>query len=318
MSTDYIVFIHGVNVRDQKIYENQANEMFKIISANINNPARSLKLVTLFWGNVADNSTRTLRNELETSPQWDKFWFKDLRTDQFLPFVGDAALYLSRFISSEIVQQIANQAVKKIGLSLEQLASLPDSNKGDRLHLVTHSWGTVVLFDILFASRWDNDIAEKNSRQLVENIRRGFFGVGIGVEKDYGIPLASIHTMGSPIALFSLINIGGQSSFDFTPKLKEFLEALQKKTNKPLPWKNYAHPGDPIAYPLERIVPIVLSDLKEDLVDIEDIITPTNWFGNWLGKSILPVINGGKAHGSYWTERKVAQTIGSVIRSTQS
>ena len=62
----------------------------------------------------------------------------------------------------------------------------------------------------------------------------------------------------------------------------------------------------------------MLSDLKEDLVDIEDIITPTNWFGNWLGKSILPVINGGKAHGSYWTERKVAQTIGSVIRSTQS
>ncbi|WP_271253978.1 hypothetical protein [Pseudanabaena sp. Chao 1811] len=318
MSTDYIVFIHGVNVRDEEAYKKQANQMFQKISDTINNPSRTLKLVTLFWGDVARLSTNTLLNDLQASPQYDKFWFKNLRNDQFLPFVGDAALYLSRFVSSEIVQKIAVQAIKGIGLSLEELASLPDSNKGDRLHLVTHSWGTVVLFDILFASRWDNDIAEKNSRQLVENIRRGFFGVGTGEEKNYGIPLASIHTMGSPIALFNLINIGSQSSFDFTPKLKEFLEALQTKTNKPLPWKNYAHPGDPIAYPLESIIPKLLLDPKENLVDIEDIMSPTSWLGNLAGQSILPIINGGTAHGSYWTETKVAKKIGEVIRSTQN
>ncbi|OYQ64422.1 hypothetical protein B9G53_12010 [Pseudanabaena sp. SR411] len=315
MSTDYIVFIHGVNVRNKEDYEKQVNQMFQKIKDKINNPSRTLKPVTLFWGNVADSSTRSLRHELESSAQWDKFWFKKLRTDQFLPFVGDAALYLSRFVSSEIVRQIADQAICQIGLSLEQLTDLPD--KGDRLHLVTHSWGTVVLFDILFASRWDNNTVDDQSRQLVENIRRGFFGVGAGEEKSYGIPLASIHTMGSPIALFNLINIGRQSSFDFTPKLKEFLEALHSTTNKPLPWKNYAHPGDPIAYPLESIIPTLLSNLDENLVDIEDIMSPTSWLGNLAGQSILPVINGGTAHGSYWTERKVAKKIGEVIRSTQ-
>lgn len=316
MSTDYIIFIHGVDVRDEAAYKEQANQMFQKIEATINNPSRTLKLVTLFWGNVARRSTDTLLNDLQASPQWDKFWFKKLRTDRFLPFVGDAALYLSRFVSSEIVRQIADQAIWQIGLTLEQLTNLPD--KGDRLHLVTHSWGTVVLFDILFASRWDNNTVDDESRQLVENIRRGFFGVGIGEEKKYGIPLASIHTMGSPIALFNLINIGRQSSFDFTPKLKEFLEALQIQTKKPLPWKNYAHPGDPIAYPLESIIPTLLSNPDEDLVDIEDIMSPTSWLGNLAGQSILPVINGGTAHGSYWTERKVAKKIGEVIRSTQN
>ena len=179
-----------------------------------------------------------------------------------------------------------------------------------------------MLFDILFAHRWDNDTVSDESRQLVENIRHGFFGVGIGKEKKYGIPLASIHTMGSPIALFNLINIGSESSFDFTPKLREFLEALQTETTKPLPWKNYAHPGDPIAYPLEGIISSLLSKPYEKLVpdkklvDIEDVMSSTFWPGNLAG--ILPVINGGKAHGSYWTDAEVAKKIGEVIRSTQN
>ena len=265
MPTDYILFIHGVNERyeedyfvknrSKKGYKTKAKEMFEVIESNIvGESSRTCKFVPLFWGDVAEESTGRLRGQLEASDQWKNFWFKELRTKQFLPFVGDAASYLSRFVSSEIVQQIADQAIKGIGLSLEALTSLPPSNKEDRLHLVTHSWGTVVLFDILFAHRWDNDTVSDKSRQLVENIRHGFFGVGIGEEKEYGIPLASIHTMGSPIALFNLINISSESSFDFTPKLREFLEKLQTKTTKPLPWKNYAHPGDPIAYPLEGII----------------------------------------------------------------
>jgi len=266
----------------------------------------------LFWGDVAEESTGLLRCQLEASDQWKNFWFKELRTKQFLPFVGDAASYLSRGISSKIVGQIANQALQGIGASFEELVPLQSSKKEDRLHLVTHSWGTVILFDVLFASRWNEDVVDIDSRTLVENIRHGFFGVGIGEEKEYGIPLASIHTMGSPIALFNLINISRGRSFDFTPKLKEFLETLQERTKKPLPWKNYVHPGDPIAYPLEGIMPSLLSDPNEILVDIEDIMSPTSWLGNLARQSILPVINGGTAHGSYWTERKVAKRIGEV------
>ena len=329
MSTDYIVFIHGVNVRNEAAYNKQANAMFQNIKASINDSSQTLKPVILYWGNVGQDSTNTLLKGLELSPQWEEFWFKDLRTTQFLPFVGDAALYLSRTVSKAIVEQLTEQAIKQIGLSLEQLKNPPE---GDRLHLVTHSWGTVVLFDILFSSRWEEDAVTPQIRQLIENMRRGFFGVGTDSEKEFGIPLASIHTMGSPIALFNLINIQGGNSFNLTPKLKEFLEKLQEKLKKPLPWKNYAHPGDPIAYHLKGVVPLFL-DLAKDqyIVSVEDVMSPSSWIGRLFGKyspfkvlgksfltfvPILPIINGGKAHGSYWAERKVAQMIGNVIQST--
>lgn len=314
MSTDYILFIHGVNVRNEEAYRAEANDMFQRIKATIKKPSRTLKPVILYWGNVGEGSTNALRKGLESSSKWDEFWFRNLRTQQVFPFVGDAALYLSRFISSEIVKQITDQAIDQIGLSIEELKDPPED---DRFHLVTHSWGTIVLFDILFASRWQDPDLPEEPRTLIENIRRGFFGVGTDVEKGYGIPLASIHTMGSPIALFNLVNINGPSSFDLTPKLKEFLEALQNKMKKPLPWKNYAHPGDPIAYPLEGVLPLFLElESAQNLVNIEDIMSPSGWMGKVFSQSTLSIINGGKAHGSYWTEQKVAQAIGNVIRST--
>jgi hypothetical protein len=315
MATDYIIFIHGVKVRSQEGFEQQAKAMFQRISAGVNNPNRTLKPVVLFWGNVGQQPTETVLSALTTSPQWKNFWFQELRTTEILPFVGDAALYLSRFVSSAIVKQITDQAIHQIGLTLEQLKNPPNSD--DRLHLVTHSWGTVVLFDILFATRWEDPDLPEETRQQIENVRRGFFGVGTATEKQYGIPLASIHTMGSPIALFNLVNINGPSSFNLSPKLKEFLEALQARTLKVLPWRNYAHPGDPIAYPLEGVIPLLLGQ-ERSLVNIEDIMSPTSWLGGLFSQNILSIVNGGKAHGSYWTEPKVAQAIGKVIRTTQN
>ncbi|WP_019501673.1 hypothetical protein [Pseudanabaena sp. PCC 6802] len=317
MTTDYIIFIHGVNVRDRRAYEIQADRMFQNIKAAVNNPSRTLKPVILFWGDIAADSVITLHDGLESSSKWKEFWFKDLRNEQVLPFVGDAAMYLSRFVSSKIVQQITTQALDQIGLSVEELKNPP---KEDRLHLVTHSWGTVIFFDILFASRWEDPepLVSKDTRNQIEHIRRGFFGIGGSEEeKGYGIPLASIHTMGSPIALFNLVNIQGARSFNFTPKLKELLAALKDRLGKPLLWKNYAHPGDPIAYPLEGLIPLFFAK-TQDLVQVEDVMSPTSWIGQAFGQSILSIVNGGTAHGSYWTERKVAQMIGNVIRSTQN
>jgi hypothetical protein len=42
-------------------------------------------------------------------------------------------------------------------------------------------------------------------------------------------------------------------------------------------------------------------------------MSPSSWIGELFVQSILPVIKGGKTHGSYWTEHKVAQMIGKVI-----
>ncbi len=306
MSTDYILFIHGVNVRKKEDYEKQVKEMFKKIQTSVGNSSRTLKSIPLFWGDIAQGSTSVLQEGLEASPKWSEFWFQDLRSKQVIPFVGDAAMYLSRFVSSKIVQRITDQAIQEIKNPLE----------GDRLHLVTHSWGTVILFDILFAPRWD-DAEPIEIRELVKNVRRAIFGIGENeVERNQGIPLASIHTMGSPIALFNLVNIQEGKAFNLTPKLKEFLESLHQKMKKPLPWRNYAHAGDPIAYPLEGMMPLFL-DQARNLVDIKDVMSPTG-IGRLFGQTILPIINGGNAHGSYWKETKVAQQIGDIIGQTQN
>ena len=315
MATDYILFIHGVNTRSETSFRQAAQKAFERIQSSIKDSSRVLKPVYLFWGDVGEAGTNRLLEGLKASPSWNQFWFQNFRTEQILPFVGDAALYLSRTVSAQIVHQITNQAIDQMGFALEDLKTLESD---DRLHLVTHSWGTVILFDILFAPRWDAEDLPAETRQTVQNIRAGFFGLGSASERKFGIPIASIHTMGSPIALFNLINLNQGHNFDLTSNLKLMLESLYSKTNgKPLPWRNYAHPADPIAYPLEGVMPLFLRE-DTNKVQTQDIMTANNPLMQPFSQSLLPLVNGGKAHGSYWMSQKVADTIAQVIASTGS
>jgi hypothetical protein len=318
MQTDYVLFIHGVNTRSEKGFQRDAQCLFDRIKASVGSSSRKLKPIYLFWGNVNEEVTSLLLEGLQASPKWSDFWFQKLRTQQILPFVGDAALYLSRHISANLVRQISDQALKQIGLTLDELKASPSSEQlqGDRIHLVTHSWGTVILFDILFAPRWEAAEVEPETRQNIENIRTGFFGLGFQENQQFGIPIASIHTMGSPISLFSLVNAGGGRSFNLTPKLKELLESLYKqRQSNPLPWRNYAHPGDPIAYPLAGVLPLLLEGAT-DTVRIEDIVTPANFLMKPFSQTMLPLINGGDAHGSYWKSKEVATAIAQTIQTS--
>jgi hypothetical protein len=316
MATDYILFIHGVNTRSEKMFKQAAETLFTRIQSSIKDSSRVLKPVYLFWGDVGKKGTNSLLEGLQASPNWNQFWFQGFRTEQIVPFVGDAALYLSRGVSGRIVHQITGQALDQMGFGLEDLKQPLRGN--DRLHLVTHSWGTVILFDILFAPRWDAEDLDAAIRQNVQNIRTGFFGVGSESDRNFGIPVASIHTMGSPISLFNLINLDEAHNFNLTPNLKQMLESVYKGTNgKPLPWRNFAHPADPIAFPLEGVMPQLLGD-DSNKVQIEDVMTASSPLMQPFSQSLLPLVNGGKAHGSYWTSQKVAKTIAGVIASTRS
>jgi hypothetical protein len=56
MATDYVLFIHGVNTREEREQPEYADELFQKIEQEIkNNPAnngRNLKQVALYWGDV--------------------------------------------------------------------------------------------------------------------------------------------------------------------------------------------------------------------------------------------------------------------------
>ncbi|MFM7438174.1 MAG: hypothetical protein ACKO2V_06145, partial [Snowella sp.] len=185
MPVDYVIFIHGVKVRNREVYFRDAERLFNKIKSSITNSSREIKPVYLFWGDVSESSTNQLLESLQDSPVWQKMWFNNLRKEQLLPFIGDAALYLSKYISAEVVKGIANQALSQMAIFLEDLEMLSSE---DRLHLVTHSWGTVIIFDILFASRWEDPTLDKDTMRRINNIRKGFFGSASG-GSNYGIPM---------------------------------------------------------------------------------------------------------------------------------
>ncbi|MBE9041761.1 hypothetical protein IQ235_13325 [Oscillatoriales cyanobacterium LEGE 11467] len=306
--TDYILFVHGVSVRESAANERQksyryADRLFNLIQAEL--PSCKLQKVPLYWANVSDEVLEEFRPWINKAPAWKNFWFKDFRSQQLMQFIGDAALYISRHVGSEAVMQLQEQAFE----------CLQGYQPKDRLHLVTHSWGTVVLFDMLFASRWDNP--EISGHKSIEKIRRNIFGVP--PNSPDGIRLASIHTMGSPIALFSLITMVGRtnagSSHDISPRLEQLLKNVCQDGSK-LPWRNFIHPGDPIGLPLEEVIP-KLVDRGEQYIDIADILTSGSGLLELLAKPVkstfLALINGGNAHGSYWENPEVARTIARTI-----
>ncbi len=308
MATDYILFVHGVKTRKQEDFKALADGLFNRIQSAVRDQSRVLKPIVFFWGDLNQSAQDELFNGFKASSKWQDFWFQDFRTQQVLGFVGDAALYLSRHVGSQVVQRFERDV----------LGVLQNTTSNDRLHLVTHSWGTVILFDLLFAARWEDPRLDSGIRQTVQDIRNALFG--LPPIAGSGIPIASIHTMGSPISLFSLLTIsgtlGGVSTHDLSPNFKNLLEQLYALRKKSIPWRNFSHPGDPIAYPLEGVIPLLLNDASH-YVETQDVITDKgNFFNRPFQQRLIPVLWGGDAHGSYWTNEVVSKTIGEVIRAT--
>ena len=315
MAKDYVLFLHGVNVRETKENEKKQNytyadKLFNSIVELVRQKDRHRECikVPLYWGDVNQNALNELLVNLKGSSKWNQLWFQDFRKNQMLQFVGDGGLYISRLIGSMAADQLKKQTFK----------GLEKYEQGDRLHLVTHSWGTIVLFDILFASRWD--IPEIPGYDSVKAIRDQVYGIGDNPKR--GIRLASIQTMGSPIALFSLITINGrnandESTHDLSPGLNNLLKNVVQGDQE-LCWLNFIHPGDPIAWPLENVITKLIPD-SGSYVRVEDILTDGSGFLNFVAQNpairqtFLALVNGGSAHGSYWENQHVAQRIAANI-----
>lgn len=233
---------------------------------------------------------------------------QQFRSEAVLEFVGDAALYLSRHVGAQVVRRF-HEAM--------QIIARP-SAPGDRLHLVTHSMGTVILFDLLFAARWedprlDTDASTQDIRPLIAQIRNILFG--LGSDQNIGMPIASIHTLGSPLALFSLLSVTGESTHDLTSNLRVLLQKLYRQRGmRSLPWCNLIHPGDPIAYPLQGVMAQMLSSAQL-YVHTRDVITERS--NPLINIGLFPLLKAEKAHNSYWQNRVTADTIVKNMRLQQ-
>jgi hypothetical protein len=341
--TNYVVFIHGVNTRDVRDTPHYADSLFKNLQAEIGDTLE-LKSIPLYWGDINEPAEKDLLREYQASQVWEKLFFRRLREKQILQFTGDGALYISPSTGSVVVESLKKQ------LERELSGYKPE----DRLHLVTHSMGTVILFDVLFSQRWDYNPTSQSYKDA-EDIRDLLFG--LPPHEDRGIRLGSISTMGSPIGIYSLMMHSArnsQTSHDITKHLQNMLEILHTEGGSRLPWRNFIHPADIIAHPLEKLLPTMIDPAGESL-DIEDILTvPSAECGSTindgniasfnqllhhlLGSIVLQseggmditdalikaanvvelakmVLATGHAHGSYWRSQAVVCEIATMIKT---
>ncbi|MFM2061563.1 MAG: hypothetical protein RLZZ507_1233 [Cyanobacteriota bacterium] len=148
---------------------------------------------------------------------------KDLREGFISDFVGDAFTYLNFQRGKKIRQSIAEH--------LEDLITNHSQEK--ELHIIAHSMGTVILWDMLFSDNFENNDPAFQFRELINN----------------QVQLKSITTMGSPVILFNmLLDIPAEQV-----KLK------CQSFKYPLRWLNIIHSSDMIAYPISSSL-----EIKED------------------------------------------------------
>ena len=316
MTNDYLLFIHGVYTRSKTRNAAYADKLFDRIHRIVQGEAPTLQLtkVPLYWGDVNESEEKRLRDTYASSPDWSKFWFRSLRETALLQFIGDAALYMSRSVGAKVVSTLEEQIRE----------GLKNVQAGDRVHLVAHSFGAIILFDMLFASRWDPQ--DEPGHESIMRIRELMYGVDPAPQD--GFRLASIHTLGAPIGLFSLMNVslnekdGRISSHDINPRLRRLLRHLQEDEGTVhIPWLNFAHPADPLAYPLKPLLYQIVGE-EHHYLDVRDYINiGTNWLDvvtSPFSQTALALANVGNAHASYWYSQKVAQKIAlAIVQSAQ-
>jgi hypothetical protein len=335
MANNYVLFIHGVNTRSQKNDADYANNLIELIGQTT-----TIKPLVVYWGDLNEPLEKKLCDGYQKSGIWNDLWFKDIRLQQLVRFVGDAALYLSRYVGAGVVEKVA-----------EKVAQLKDSPPEDRLHLVTHSLGTIILFDILFSSRWEQEGIKGYDSVMM--IRDTIYGVtGKDPDSKRGIRLGSITTMGSPIGLFSLTDVDSPaadaqsdpskatSTHDITPSLVQLLQSLnQELKGSKLLWRNFVHPGDPIGSPLEGILPGMV-DPDDKYIELKDIPVPANFAedlhvmresflnggiglvldveATLMSQTVFAILDGAKAHNSYWESSRVSGGISQLIVNSRS
>lgn len=301
-----IIYIHGVNTRKQKYDRHYADELDQLIGFSLaNKKPRLTNSLPLYWGNVLDQEEQHLFARMQLCDAWEHLQLKSFRERQVLQFIADAALYISRMAGKQVVNALYAQIVA------DQATTGGNGYRNTIVHLVAHSWGTIILFDLLFAERWNDPSLDDETREKVQYIRNIFFGIDPTPHR--GTLVGSINTMGSPIALFSLMNKESDGSHSISENLSKLISALGKKLKgDQVPWNNFLHPGDLIGWPLQKVLPPMLWDTAP--IDIKDIVT------EFAGVQWEPVgvMLAGQAHGSYWSSLLVAEKIAATIVATEA
>jgi len=277
-------FMHGASVRQS----GYADPLRSRLIAAFSTAAQPMpEFYSCFWGDVLEGNSNLwewVEQDLATF-QWDHpeleledvFHYRQRREQLVSGFFNDIFNYLNPDIGQQVRRAIA----------LQFLNFLSDSPGSDDLHIVAHSLGSVILWDILFCDRFDTT----DPAYYIRNVIKGLSGPGSGRK----VRLRSITTLGSPLLFFNrMLAINPQQLHHFA----------RRYTGAPLRWVNVIHASDIFAYPIR-------ASLAGDdtLLYLRD-----HYLGerNFLKQNIADLalaIGLATDHTRYWRSRRVANLV---------
>lgn len=286
-----VFFIHGVATSNAKYAEDLKKQLDKNLRLK---GETSFFCYSSFWGNVLKDVDKmwnlinqdliALERQYPKANIDDIFRYRDFRQGFLADFVGDFLTYLNTERGLKIRLLISEQLDDFISKHLQE----------KDLHIISHSLGTVILYDILFSRKLDLDEPSRKIRSSIQGLSKS--------KEEARVVLKSITTMGSPILFFNTA-LGVHSG-----TLEVFSESYN---NDPLRWVNILHASDVVAYPLRAF----LNHNDSSSLFVRDRYLWQNanaqekamrTIGNDAGALALGAAQG---HTCYWNDKKTAQMI---------
>ncbi len=282
-------FMHGASVRRVTYADGVRSRLIQDFSM------RGLAIpefYSCFWGDIL-GSTNTVWEGVEQDLSllsWeqplvdvdDLFHYRQRREQLVSGFFNDIFNYLN---------SLQGKAARK-AIALQFLNCISEMPFEEDLHIVAHSLGSVILWDMLFSDAYGpNDPAF-----YLRKVLKGLAPAGSGRK----LTLRSVTTLGSPLLFFNrALNIDSQ-------RLQQF---AGRYTAEPLRWVNVIHASDIFAYPLRASL-----GLADTSLYFKD-----HYLGdrNFLKKNVgdlamaLGVVSD---HSSYWQSRRVARLVSANLR----
>ncbi|GAP98429.1 hypothetical protein [Leptolyngbya sp. NIES-2104] len=286
-----VFFIHGVATKDAAY----SKRLQTLLKEEFSNRDKQLPyFYGSFWGTVVNEKGRLwnwvhqdLKELKKNYPHLDTkdvFRYQEFREDFISDFFGDVLTYFNTERGRDVRGIIAEQLRKF-------LQHLPQD---EELHIIAHSLGTVVLWDVLFSDRFSEGDPAHTIRELIQ--------VPDASVNTSRMRLKSITTMGSPVLFFNMM-------LDVQPeKVKAFASQYQPSE---LRWINIIHASDIIAYPLQsamnaRLMPNFFFRDKYIWADRNGAEKAARTFGQAHAAMGVGLAD---AHSSYWTSRGAARLI---------
>lgn len=291
-----VFFVHGVATRDVK-YADTLKTLIREQCLARKQPAPYS--YSSFWGNALSDVSRmwhqihqSLHEFKAENPQSDLqeiFRYQAFREGLFSEFVGDMFTYLNQQRGYEIRKLIAQQLI----------AFIKEHPQETDLHIVAHSLGSVILWDVLFSNRFQ----AKDPALYIRSLIHGFDS-----SQNRKVRLKSITTMGSPILFFNTM-------LGIDPAT---VSAFAQKQENPLRWLNVLHASDIIAYPLKASLPVEPAYCQIHDVHISTDVNLPGKIARVAGQMELAMaLEVGTAHTGYWNCSSTAQFVATHLLGKQ-